>query len=209
MAAKPKFEDIVDHVKVWIIPPSASLESPVRAKGIWQQLRTHLPIQLRKSLQLVAGRLEMRMGAGSGEDFARASAIIEAKLATMDGRLVLPREIEDILSIKPGERRRWLSDGRLHSAGTKTVKLRGRAKITFHVFQPAHVLEIRDEGLVEAWREDDAEVAAEKRRRAAWARAQNKTNKTSSVDAGSSKDISKRDRPNLKGWAEFERDGPL
>lgn len=148
----------------------------MRAKGIVQELRTYLPRAVQKSLQLVEGGLEMRMPAGSEQDFARASAIIGERLPTIGQRQVLPREIEDILEIKAGERRRWLADGRLQSAGTKTVKLRGRARsITFHVFDPAHVATIRDEGLVDAWREADAERAAEKRREAAWARVRRKS----------------------------------
>jgi hypothetical protein len=54
------------------------------------------------------------------------------------------------------------------SAGTRTVKLRGRAKkITFHVFDPCRVEEVLNEDLVSTWREEDAATAAENRRRAA------------------------------------------
>jgi hypothetical protein len=50
---------------------------------------------------------------------------------------IIPREIEDILTITASERKRWLEDGRLPSAGTRTGRLQGRArKITFHVFAP-------------------------------------------------------------------------
>jgi hypothetical protein len=56
----------------------------------------------------------------------------------------------------------------LQSAGTKTVKLHGRARnITFHVFDPQHVEDVLDRDLVTVWREQDAATAAENRRRAA------------------------------------------
>ena len=73
----------------------------------------------------------------------------------------LPREIEDILAIKTSERHRWLKDGRLPSAGTRTVRLRGRArKITFHVFDPRMVEDLLHSDTIESWREDDALTAA-------------------------------------------------
>ena len=107
-------------------------------------------------------------------------------------------EIEDILGISTTERRRWLADGRLPSLGTRTMKLRGRGTITFHVFDPRVVEDILDGNQVDAWREEDAERAAKKRRLAAW--------KTRLKRAGN-KDDGQSDK--LHGWAEFERDGPL
>ena len=124
---------------------------------------------------------------------------------------VIPREIEDILAISTTERHRWLKDGRLPSAGTRTVKLRGRAKkITFHVFDPRRVEEVLDQDLVSQWREDDAVTAAENRRRAAWkaklTRSQKNADQNSADDNSRTK---KGSGPQLLGWAEFERDGPL
>ena len=124
---------------------------------------------------------------------------------------MIPREIQDILSISTTERHRWLKDGRLQSAGTRTVKLRGRAKkITFHVFDPRRVEEVLNEDLVSAWREDDAIAKAENRRQAAWNRKLVREKKTAAratpVAEGSSED---RSRHQLKGWAEFERTGLL
>ncbi|TGQ78175.1 hypothetical protein EN851_35395, partial [Mesorhizobium sp. M8A.F.Ca.ET.208.01.1.1] len=73
-----------------------------------------------------------------------------------------------ILTISSGERHRWLKDGRLRSAGTRTVTLRGRArKITFHVFDPRYIEDVLARDLVTVWREEDAATAAENRRRAA------------------------------------------
>ena len=44
---------------------------------------------------------------------------------------------------------RWLKEDRLQSAGTRTAKLRGRArKITFHVFDPSHIEDVLDRELV-------------------------------------------------------------
>lgn len=84
---------------------------------------------------------------------------------------VIPREIQDILAIKTGERHRWLADGRLMSAGTRTVRLNGRARwITFRVFDPKMVEDLLDRGVVEEWRAEDAEAKAEKRQKAAYQR---------------------------------------
>ena len=39
--------------------------------------------------------------------------------------------------------------------------------VTFHVFDPRVVEDILDRGVIDTWREDDAEKAVENRRRAA------------------------------------------
>jgi len=194
----------------WPIPAEASLGSPVRSKGILQEVRTRLPKAAQKSLQLSGGMLELRSDPNSGTDLQRVSETIENAVANIHQRLVLPREIEDILHIKAGERRRWVADGRLQSAGTKTVKLRGRARsITFHIFDPVYVTVLRDDATVDEWRERDAELSAERRRQSAWARARNKADKPTG-DTPVKKTSRKRPgQTNLKDWAEFERDGPL
>ncbi|WP_425518900.1 hypothetical protein [Rhizobium indicum] len=80
---------------------------------------------------------------------------------------IIPREIQDILAIKADERHRWLADGRLPSAGTRTVRLNGRARrITFHVSDPELVEDLL--GAVDDWREADAEAKVENRRKAAY-----------------------------------------
>lgn len=106
------------------------------------------------------------MPADDADEFRVASAIVAKTLENVENLPVIPREIEDILTISTTERHRWLSDGRLQSAGTRTVKLRGRArKITFHVFDPRFVEDVLDRDLVTVWREEDAMTAAENRRR--------------------------------------------
>ena len=76
---------------------------------------------------------------------------MSAALEGIDKLPVLPREIEDILAIKTSERHRWLKDGRLASAGTRTVRLRGRArKITFHVFDPLAVEDLLTSDTIDA-----------------------------------------------------------
>ena len=73
-------------------------------------------------------------------EFEALSALVADMLADITELPILPSEAEDILSISSRERHKWLDDGRLQSAGTKTVKLRGRAKaVTFHVFTPSSV----------------------------------------------------------------------
>lgn len=95
------------------------------------------------------------------------------------------------------------------SAGTRTLKLPGRAKkITFHVFDPRMVEDLLDRDVVDAWREEDAERAAENRRKAAWkAKLTRSTQKTAAAEKGTDP-VEDDARFKLRGWAEFEREGP-
>lgn len=124
---------------------------------------------------------------------------------------VIPREIEDILTIKTSERHRWLADGRLPSAGTRTVRLNGRARqITFHVFDPKVVDDLLDRGAVEDWRVEDAEAKAEKRQRAAYqAKLTRSLKKKNEKRPAKSEDSPKDAAPKLGGWDEFDVDGLL
>ena len=180
----------------------------MRTKGIMLEIRAKLPQALRKSLDIEAGALTLVMPETDKIAFRSASAIVSKSLETIAELAVIPREIEEILAITTTERHRWLSDGRLPSAGTRTVKLRGRArKITFHVFDPRLVEDILDRDLVTVWREDDALAASENRRRAAM-----KAKLTRSLRA-SGKPRQKPEREpgdkDLRGWEEFDRDGLL
>jgi hypothetical protein len=67
----------------------------------------------------------LRTAAAAAEEFGALSARITKSLEGIERLPVIPREIEDILAITSTERRRWLDDGRLPSAGIRTVNLRG------------------------------------------------------------------------------------
>ena len=133
--------------------------------------------------------------------------IVEDTLVGIEDLPVIPREVEDILMITTAERHRWLKDGRLKSAGTRTVKLRGRArKITFHVFDPRHIEDVLDRDLVSGWREEDALAAAENRRRAAGKAAQTRAGKRASkASTGQRQAVT----TSLTGWDDFDSDGLL
>jgi len=196
-------------VRIWVLPHAARLGSSVRSKGLFLEMRSLLPKAAQKSLSVRAGELSLRMPKSSVEAFSEAAAVVSRAMAGIEDRPVKPREIEDILGITTTERRRWLADGRLPSCGTRTAKLRGRAKITFHVFDPRVVEDILDRNVIDGWREEDAETAAENRRRAAWkaklTRAQGR-----SRPASASSDVRRdEDGVKLRGWAEFFRNGPL
>lgn len=172
------------------------------------EVRARLPAAERKRVDVQAGVLSLRMPEGADDDFRRASATISSVLEGIEHLPIIPREAEDILSITSAERHRWLRDGRLKSAGTRTVRLRGRArKITFHVFDPRHIEDVLDRDLVSAWREDDAIAAAENRRRAAGKAALTRARKR----RGQARDIGRGEVSNEKpeGWEEFEIDGFL
>lgn len=196
-----------DLVQEWTVPGEATLGSSVRAKGILLEIRSKLPFGIRRQLELETGVLVLRVGVDFVSEFSAAAATISQSLVGIQSLPVIPRELEDILAITRTERHRWLKDGRLPSAGTRTVKLRGRArKITFHVFDPRQVEDLLDGELIATWRETDAQTAAENRRRAAWNRRLSRSQKASGQTHASADTTG---APNLVGWEEFERNGPL
>ncbi len=200
----------IELLRTWTLPPAATLGSSVRAKGILLEMRSRLPMSSRKSLVLEAGELVLAMPANAKTEFNAAAGIVSAGMKDIESLPVIPREIQDILTIKPGERHRWLADGRLPSAGTRTVRLAGRARqITFHVFDPRVVEDLLDRGAVDEWREDDLVAAAENRQRAAYKAKLTRSlkkgaNSPSPTNAGLGEESTK-----LTGWEEFGRDGFL
>lgn len=197
-------------LKTWVIPSSATLGSTVRIKGIVQEIRARLAPSLKKMLTVDGAELELIMPVRDKLLFNATAALVSKVVSEADTLPIIPREIEDILGIKTSERKRWLEDGRLPSAGTRTVKLRGRAKkITFHVFDPKNVQDLLEQGLVEEWREADIESAAENRQRAAYkaklTRSLKKAAKSQAND-GAAKEV---DGAALSDWEEFARDGFL
>jgi len=207
---KPK-KPVLTPIREWTLPAAATLGSSVRAKGILLEIRARLPGPFKKFLEVRGAVLVLSWPENANGDAKPLVAIIEKTLDGIETMPVIPREIQDILAITTTERHRWLKDGRLHSAGTRTVKLRGRArKITFHVFDPRHVEDVLDRDLVSQWREDDVIQRAENRRLATAQRALMRKPK-SVAPAEPKPDDSPEDavRHQLKGWAEFERDGFL
>ncbi|RWO54445.1 hypothetical protein [Mesorhizobium sp.] len=211
MPVRRKMDAAAKMIEEWTLPSAATLGSSVRAKGILREVRAHLPLAAKKLLDIEVGALTLRMPEGAYGDFRTASAIVSKTLERIESLPVIPREVEDVLTISSAERHRWLKDGRLQSAGTRTVKLSGRArKITFHVFDPRHIEDVLDRDLVTVWREEDAIAAAENRRRAAGKaalkREQKRCRKAASAPDSTRDEMS---RQKLKGWDEFERDGLL
>ncbi|RFB85868.1 hypothetical protein B5K11_29330 [Rhizobium leguminosarum bv. trifolii] len=208
--AKDKKNDASALVETWTLLPAATLGSSVRAKGILLEIRARLPSSVRKSLDISGSVLTLSMPGSSESEFHHASAVVEKSLNGIETLPVIPREIEDILTISTTERRRWLEDGRLPSAGTRTVKLRGRARqITFHVFEARMVEELLDRATVKEWREEDATAAAEHRRRAAYRAKLTRSLKKDGKATAASRDVTEDVEANLRGWEEFGRDGLL
>ena len=198
------------RIATWTLPFAATLGSSVRAKGIFQAARLKLPSAARRALQIKGTELSLDLSALDDADALVAN--VSKALHGIEARPVIPREIEDILGIKSTERHRWLKDGRLKSAGTRTVKLRGRAKkITFHVFDSELVEDLLNREAVLDWREDDKATAAENRRRAAWKAKQARLLKAQGGESPPTVEatLDENGRPNLRGWEEFERDGLL
>ena len=196
----------------WPLPAGATLGSSVRTAGIERDIKARLPWAARRCLSVEAGRVVLRMPEDGKAKFEAVCAIVAETLAGIAARPVLPSEAEDILAISPRERQKWTKDGRLRSAGTRTVKLRGRAKaVTFHVFDPRHVEDVLDRDLAVVWREEDAQAASEARRRAAGKAALTRAGKgnggAAARAAGKARD--EAPRPKLDGWEAFEADGLL
>jgi hypothetical protein len=193
-------------VEEWRLPPGATMGSSVRAKGILLEVRAQLPLAARKLLNLDHGTLTLLVPeGGTCDDLQAVSATVSRTLERIEHLPVIPREVEDILTISTAERHRWLKDGRLKSAGTRTVKLRGRArKITFHVFDPRHVEDVLDRDLVSVWREEDAMTATENRRRAAGKAALTRSRKAAPDALGD-----EASGQTLHGWEAFDSDGLL
>ncbi|MGO6854451.1 hypothetical protein ACCS68_29085 [Rhizobium beringeri] len=207
----PKHEKTdVELIRTWTLSPAATMGSAVRAKGILQELQSRVPAASKKSLALDGSDLILAMPASEKAVFNAAAAVVARAMEDVETLPVIPREIQDILAIKVGERHRWLADGRLPSAGTRTVRLNGRARrITFHVFDPKVVEDLLDRGAVDEWREADAEAKAENRPKAAYtAKLTRSLKKGKSVKApaeGSEEGY----RTELVGWEQFGRDGLL
>jgi hypothetical protein len=206
MPASRKSEIPTKLMEEWSLPTGATLGSSVRAKGILLEVRAQLQPATRKLVNLEHNMLNLRVAEDAADaDIDAIAATVSKTLARIEDLPVIPREIEDILSISATERHRWLKDGRLKSAGTRTVKLRGRArKITFHVFDPRHVEDVLDRDLVTVWREEDAVVAAENRRRAAGKAALSRARKAAAIGV---KVEAADETP--EGWEEFESEGFL
>ena len=211
MSTRRKINATAKLIGEWPLTPAATLGSSVRARGIFLEIRARLPTELRKLLHIESRVLTLRLSEGAENDMQGVFGIVSKALKKIEELPVIPREIEDILTISTAERHRWLKDGRLQSAGTKTVKLRGRARnITFHVFDPQHVEDVLDRDLVTVWREQDAATAADNRRRAAgkaaMKRAQRSVRGTAAL-AGYGPD--KNSHSSLRGWEDFKKDGLL
>ena len=209
MPGRRKTEPTAKLMAEWPLSPAATLGSSMRARGIFLEIRARLPAPLRKLLHIESRVLALRLPDDSDADVEAAAAILSKAMRDIEDLPVIPREVEDILTISAGERHRWLKGGRLQSAGTRTVKLRGRArKITFHVFDPRHIEDVLDRDLVTVWREEDAATAAVNRRRAA-ARAALKRAQKRGGRAANHTDESREDAPRPRGWEDFDMDGLL
>ena len=210
MPQRRKIDETATLVGEWPLTPTATLGSSVRARGIFLEVRSRLPMAARKLLNIESRVLTLRVPEGVEADVSDACAIISNAMKDIEELPVIPREAEDILTIKAGERHRWLKDGRLESAGTRTVKLRGRArKITFHVFDPRHIEDVLDRDLVSLWREQDIATAAENRRRAAGQAAMKRALKRARRPDHSDGSRDKERGSDLRDWDEFDIAGLL
>jgi hypothetical protein len=210
MPARREIDTTAKLIGEWPLSPAATLGSSVRARGIFLEVRARLPSELKNLLHIESRVLTLRLPEGGDDDVGAAAMIVSKAIQDIEDLPVIPREVEDILTIKSSERHRWLKDGRLQSAGTRTVKLRGRARnITFHVFDPRHIEDVLDRDLVTVWREEDAATAAENRRRAAGRAALRRAQKGGRGSQAPVNMRNERSESTLREWEEFDSDGLL
>lgn len=194
----------------WPLPASATLGSSVRTRRIEREIRARLPLASRKCVVVEAGTVTMQMEQSESDQFKAVSAKIDQVLERVEALPVLPREAEDILSISSRERQKWLKDGRLKSIGTRTVKMRGRArKVTFHIFDPREIEDVLDRDLPTLWREEDALEVAENRRRGAGKAARTRSSGAPQVVPVGTKRAHNETGNSLNGWDAFDKDGLL
>jgi len=207
MPGRRKIDENAKLIGQWPLSSAATLGSSVRARGLFLEVRARLSSPLKKLLHIESRVLTLRLPEGVDADVQTAEAIVSKAMHEIEDLPVIPREVEDILTIKSSERHRWLKDGRLQSAGTRTVKLRGRArKITFHVFEPRHIEDVLDRDLVTVWREEDAATVAQNRRRAARRRAMKRAKK---IVGGTDRSVNGELMDKPIDWDEFESEGLL
>ncbi|WLP57495.1 hypothetical protein [Agrobacterium fabrum] len=204
--AKREKNDI-ELIRTWTLSAAVTMGSSVRAKGLLQEIQARLPASSKKAIVLEGVDLVLAMPADDKLAFNAAVSVVSKVVEEAPSLPVIPREIQDILGMKTGERHRWLADGRLPSAGTRTVRLAGRARqITFHVFDPKAVEDFLDRGVVDEWRVEDAEAKAEKRAKAAYQRARlSKKKKQTKKD----QNVTEHPASSLQGWDDFDLDGLL
>jgi hypothetical protein len=205
--AKREKNDI-ELIRTWTLSAAATMGSSVRAKGLLQEIQARIPATSKKAISLESVELVLAMPADEKAAFNAAVSVVSKAVEEAPSLPVIPREIQDILGMKPTERHRWLADGRLLSAGTRTVRLAGRARqITFHVFDPKVVEDLLDRGVIDEWRVEDAEEKAEKRAKAAY---QRKVTRLSKKKKQAKKtDGTKDSASSLQGWDDFDLDGLL
>jgi hypothetical protein len=203
-------QSCADLVAEWVLPSSVTLGSIVRTKGIEREIRSHFRWPERRCIAAETGRIILQMSGSEVDQFRTAAACVEDALQGIEALPVLPSEVEDILTISSRERHKWMKDGRLKSIGTRTVKLRGRAKaVTFHIFDPRDIEDALDRDLPTMWREDDVVAAAENRRRAAGKAALRRGSKTSSNAVATGNTQTDGEASRLDGWEAFEAQGLL
>lgn len=206
--AKHEKNDI-ELIRTWTLSAAVTMGSSVRAKGLLQEIQARLPASSKKAISLEGVDLVLAMPADEKAAFNAAVSVVSKAVEEAPSLPVIPREIQDILGMKPTERHRWLADGRLPSAGTRTVRLAGRARqITFHVFDPKVVEDLLDRGVIDEWRVEDAEAKAEKRAKAAYQRKVTRLSKKKK-QAKKPDDGTQDPASSLQGWDDFDLDGLL
>ena len=97
--------DVPLLVQEWILPPAATLGSSVRTKGILLEIRAKLGSALKKAVDIRGSALVLSMAEDAEREFRATSATISRNLEGIENLPIIPREIQDILSISTTERR--------------------------------------------------------------------------------------------------------
>ncbi|WBU32425.1 hypothetical protein OOZ54_12005 [Rhodopseudomonas palustris] len=85
---------------------------------------------------------------------------IDAEIVAFQAERIHPKELDEILTITPHERRRWTKDGRLPTSGHTSFR-NGKKSVFLVLYPPTPIRALADRPeQIEAWRRTDAITSA-------------------------------------------------
>lgn len=93
-------------------------------------------------------------------DMSKLLAAVDAEIVAFQAERIHPKELDEILTITPHERRRWTKDGRLPTSGHTSFR-NGKKSVFLVLYPPAPIRALADRPeQIEAWRRTDAITSA-------------------------------------------------
>ncbi|MFT3938117.1 hypothetical protein [Rhodopseudomonas sp.] len=93
-------------------------------------------------------------------DMSTLLAAVDAEIVAFQAERIHPKELDEILTITPHERRRWTKDGRLPTSGHTSFR-NGKKSVFLVLYPPAPIRALVDRPeQIESWRRADAVASA-------------------------------------------------